>query len=426
MMELSDLKLTSEQCEELLKLSHWSIAEAACYFHGLRAINLRNKLSEEFKCLTETEKILDINEVIAAAIEFFQEVPEMKSRYNSNYLNRDARIAVDDLMLWANNSWCFVQGNNLPAIVQLYNIRTFGIAIPSVEVIVPYTNSRLEAAVRGATSHPIRALQGQTREVQTVEELTLANTDVGTVMTDSSSATKIILSNKSQIVTTEQGAILGDKAGNPLKLSKMIRSEAKQLIDKGVALGSWIDLCHSTYESFCKCVSNPNESKKDQREKFYKEVGAKIDEKIIANGHTATYWPIVLFNFFEASKVGGLAIRTPRNDQVFEEISLDSLFDPTTVLRINELLKGGVRLDVWIDLCYEAYQQFWPKQGKPVPISEDERKGKYEKIRAWFPKKRAGSKGNFGSMNKSRLPEVLYYFFCPESPVGRPCNVKNN
>ena len=56
MMELSDLKLTSEQCEELLKLSHWSIAEAACYFHGLRAINLRNKLSEESKCLTETEK----------------------------------------------------------------------------------------------------------------------------------------------------------------------------------------------------------------------------------------------------------------------------------------------------------------------------------------------------------------------------------
>lgn len=433
MMELSDLKLTSEQCEELLKLSHWSIAEAACYFHGLRVINLRNKLSEEFKCLTETEKILDINEVIAAAIEFFQEVPEMKSRYNSNYLNREARIAVDDLMLWANKMWRYVQGSYLPEIVQLYNIRTFGFAIPADRVIDQYTENRLLASEKEASSRPIREMQEQSLEEQISEKLKLANTGVGTVVTDSGGVSKKIPSDQSGIMASEQSAVPREKVRNPLKLSKTTLSDAKFLIDKGVALGCWIDLCYSAYMIFKDCDSNSSGSKQELRKNFYTEVRKAITESAIANGHTATYWPIVLFNFFEACRDGEFvkfANENSRDDDVFLEISIDSLFNPRTVPHVYELLKRGVRLDVWIALCCDAYRKFWPASesdkstDKPVPIPEDEREEKYKEIRAWFPKKQGGTKGKFGSMNKSRLPEVLYHFLCPESLVGRPCNAK--
>lgn len=433
MMELSDLKLTSEQCEELLKLSHWSIAEAACYFHGLRAINLRNKLSEEFKYLTETEKILDINEVIAAAIEFFQEVPEMKSRYNSNYLNREARIAVDDLMLWANKMWRYVQGSYLPEIVQLYNIRTVGVAIPADRVIDQYTENRLLASEKEASSRLVRELQEQSLEEQISEKLKLANTGVGTVVTDSGGASKKFLSDQSGIMASEQSAVPREKLRNPLKLSKTTLSDAKFLIDKGVALGCWIDLCHSAYMIFKDCDSNSSGSKQELRKNFYTEAREAITESAIANGHTATYWPIVLFNFFEACRDGEFvkfANENSRDDDVFLEISIDSLFNPRTVPHVYELLKRGVRLDVWIALCCDAYRKFWPASesdkstDKPVPIPEDEREEKYKEIRAWFPKKQGGTKGKFGSMNKSRLPEVLYHFLCPESLVGRPCNAK--
>ena len=430
-MELSDLKLTSEQCEELIKLSHWSIVEAACYFHGLRAINLRNKLSEELKCLTETEKILDINEVIAAVIGYFQDVPEMNFRYNSDYLNREARIAVDDLMLWANKMWRYVQGSYLPEIVQLYNIRTFGFAIPADKVIDQYTESRLLASEKEASSRPIREMQEQSLEEQISEKLKLANTGVGTVVTDSGGVSKKIPSDQSGIMASEQSAVPREKVRNPLKLSKTTLSDAKFLIDKGVALGCWIDLCYSAYMIFKDCDSNSSGSKQELRKNFYTEVREAITESAIANGHTATYWPIVLFNFFEACRDGEFANENSRDDDVFLEISLDSLFNPRTVLHVYELLKWGVRLDAWIALCCNAYQHFWPATAsdkstldKPVPIPEDEREKKYKEIRAWFPKKQGGTKGKFGSMNKSRLPEVLYHFLCPESRVGRPCNAK--
>lgn len=431
MMELSDLKLTSEQCEELIKLSHWSIVEAACYFHGLRAINLRNKLSEELKCLTETEKILDINEVIAAVIGYFQDVPEMNFRYNSDYLNREARIAVDDLMLWANKMWRYVQGSYLPEIVQLYNIRTFGFAIPADKVIDQYTESRLLASEKEASSRPIREMQEQSLEEQISEKLKLANTGVGTVVTDSGGVSKKIPSDQSGIMASEQSAVPREKVRNPLKLSKTTLSDAKFLIDKGVALGCWIDLCYSAYMIFKDCDSNSSGSKQELRKNFYTEVREAITESAIANGHTATYWPLVLFNFFEACRDGEFANENSRDDDVFLEISLDSLFNPRTVLHVYELLKWGVRLDAWIALCCNAYQHFWPATAsdkstldKPVPIPEDEREKKYKEIRAWFPKKQGGTKGKFGSMNKSRLPEVLYHFLCPESRVGRPCNAK--
>lgn len=431
MMELSDLKLTSEQCEELIKLSHWSIVEAACYFHGLRAINLRNKLSEELKCLTETEKILDINEVIAAVIGYFQDVPEMNFRYNSDYLNREARIAVDDLMLWANKMWRYVQGSYLPEIVQLYNIRTFGFAIPADKVIDQYTESRLLASEKEASSRPIREMQEQSLEEQISEKLKLANTGVGTVVTDSGGVSKKIPSDQSGIMASEQSAVPREKVRNPLKLSKTTLSDAKFLIDKGVALGCWIDLCYSAYMIFKDCDSNSSGSKQELRKNFYTEVREAITESAIANGHTATYWPIVLFNFFEACRDGEFANENSRDDDVFLEISLDLLFNPRTVLHVYELLKWGVRLDAWIALCCNAYQHFWPATAsdkstldKPVPIPEDEREKKYKEIRAWFPKKQGGTKGKFGSMNKSRLPEVLYHFLCPESRVGRPCNAK--
>lgn len=431
MMELSDLKLTSEQCEELIKLSHWSIVEAACYFHGLRAINLRNKLSEELKCLTETEKILDINEVIAAVIGYFQDIPEMNFRYNSDYLNREARIAVDDLMLWANKMWRYVQGSYLPEIVQLYNIRTFGFAIPADKVIDQYTESRLLASEKEASSRPIREMQEQSLEEQISEKLKLVNTGVGTVVTDSGGVSKKIPSDQSGIMASEQSAVPREKVRNPLKLSKTTLSDAKFLIDKGVALGCWIDLCYSAYMIFKDCDSNSSGSKQELRKNFYTEVREAITESAIANGHTATYWPIVLFNFFEACRDGEFANENSRDDDVFLEISLDSLFNPRTVLHVYELLKWGVRLDAWIALCGNAYQHFWPATAsdkstldKPVPIPEDEREKKYKEIRAWFPKKQGGTKGKFGSMNKSRLPEVLYHFLCPESRVGRPCNAK--
>lgn len=430
-MELSDLKLTSEQCEELIKLSHWSIVEAACYFHGLRAINLRNKLSEELKCLTETEKILDINEVIAAVIGYFQDIPEMNFRYNSDYLNGEARIAVDDLMLWANKMWRYVQGSYLPEIVQLYNIRTFGFAIPADRVIDQYTENRLLASEKEASSRPIREMQEQSLEEQISEKLKLANTGVGTVVTDSGGVSKKIPSDQSGIMASEQSAVPREKVRNPLKLSKTTLSDAKFLIDKGVALGCWIDLCYSAYMIFKDCDSKSSGSKQELRKNFYTEVRKAITESAIANGHTATYWPIVLFNFFEACWDGEFANENSRDDDVFLEISLDSLFNPRTVLHVYELLKWGVRLDVWIALCCNAYQHFWPATAsdkstldKPVPIPEDEREKKYKEIRAWFPKKQGGTKGKFGSMNKSRLPEVLYHFLCPESRVGRPCNAK--
>ena len=430
-MELSDLKLTSEQCEELIKLSHWSIVEAACYFHGLRAINLRNKLSEELKCLTETEKILDINEVIAAVIGYFQDIPEMNFRYNSDYLNREARIAVDDLMLWANKMWRYVQGSYLPEIVQLYNIRTFGFAIPADKVIDQYTESRLLASEKEASSRPIREMQEQSLEEQISGKLKLVNTGVGTVVTDSGGVSKKIPSDQSGIMASEQSAVPREKVRNPLKLSKTTLSDAKFLIDKGVALGCWIDLCYSAYMIFKDCDSNSSGSKQELRKNFYTEVREAITESAIANGHTATYWPIVLFNFFEACRDGEFANENSRDDDVFLEISLDSLFNPRTVLHVYELLKWGVRLDAWIALCGNAYQHFWPATAsdkstldKPVPIPEDEREKKYKEIRAWFPKKQGGTKGKFGSMNKSRLPEVLYHFLCPESRVGRPCNAK--
>lgn len=103
---------------------------------------------------------------------------------------------------------------------------------------------------------------------------------------------------------------------------------------------------------------------------------------------------------------------------------------PDIVEKYRFLRDRGIRIDLWISLCYDCYRLWWNDAPHPIPLPPntketlDQREKRLAEEKAtynsWFKKGKP-----YASMNRSHVYEVIGGLCTPKNPGGRRPGSKN-
>lgn len=206
-------------------------------------------------------------------------------------------------------------------------------------------------------------------------------------------------------------------------------------------------------------ADDPNPLSKNDYIRFAKDVCAQICEDLNANNDLKQRYKIECFTRYSALSVDDFMAwaneywRVVYNDPLPALVGLynsrksnasdAATNESITVLSTSDISKfldeekvkflhdRGVRLDLWVSLCYDCYKLWWGDALKPIKkeptTTVEERKKREDKEKenkitydGWFKK---GEK--YHSMNKGHVDDVMRGFLNPGNPGGRSPGSKN-
>lgn len=205
--------------------------------------------------------------------------------------------------------------------------------------------------------------------------------------------------------------------------------EAQFLVLQDVKLNEWIELCHKSFTLFWGKAQKMSRLSESKEKESFAELRLWISEKQTAL-RKAYCWPRVMLNFFwfcnELPAPERITQAPSSNEQAL--ILQSQVFEDKNLENIQFLLQRGIRLDLWIHLCYEAFLCLWPESKQAWEDKTREDKTRFEKTRlsSAVKKKRletikswCSKGGDFYPLNCTYLDLVLPSFLYDDNKGGR-------
>lgn len=194
--------------------------------------------------------------------------------------------------------------------------------------------------------------------------------------------------------------------------------QVQSLHAKNVRLKAWIDLCYEVFESCLDSdLSRVSEKPKTESDALQTKIRAILDKQDSDwdLSRCKSYADVVMANFLEFCWQVRLKkhVKRPSRPIAFSELS--QFFDEKTLDKFGELMSKDVRIDLWFELCAQAYTCFWEKED-PKTLSKDEKEGVFGKISQLVAKK----DGDFWPMSSHRLAQFLFSYLPAEPLNGTP------
>ena len=194
--------------------------------------------------------------------------------------------------------------------------------------------------------------------------------------------------------------------------------QVQSLHDKNVRLKAWIDLCHKVFESCLNSdLSRVAEKAKTQSDALQTKIRAILNEQDSDWGlsHCKSFADVVMANFLRYCWQVRLKRHFERPSGPIAFSKLAQFFDKETLDKFGELMSHDVRIDLWIELCDQAYSCFWNK-GKPTILLAEKKKKACEKVNQLVAK----DGGKYWPMSRHRLAQFLFSYLPAEPLNGTP------
>ena len=192
----------------------------------------------------------------------------------------------------------------------------------------------------------------------------------------------------------------------------------QSLHDKNVRLKAWIDLCHEVFESCLDSdLSRVSKKPETESEALQTKIRAILDKQDSDwdLSRCKSYADVVMANFLEFCWQVRLKKHVKRPSRPIAFSKLGPFFDEKTLDKFGELMSKDVRIDLWFELCAQAYTCFWEKED-PKTLSKKEKEGVFDKISQLVAKK----DGGFWPMSSHRLAQFLFSYLPAEPLNGTP------
>ena len=206
-------------------------------------------------------------------------------------------------------------------------------------------------------------------------------------------------------------------------------------------------------------ADDPNPSSKNDYIRFAKDVCAQICEDLNANDDLKERYNTGCFTRYSALSVDDfmawaneywrvvyndplpalVGLYNSRKSKALDAAANESITELSTSEKpkflddekVKFLQDRGVRLDLWVSLCYDCYKLWWGEAREPIKKEptknlterkkrETKEKEQKEEFDRWFEEG-----GNYHSMNKGHVDEVVRGLLNPKNRGGRSPGSKN-
>ncbi len=191
--------------------------------------------------------------------------------------------------------------------------------------------------------------------------------------------------------------------------------QALFLKGKGVRLDAWVSLCYEVFTSLLESDLSRVEMKvQDASARLETKIKSKINKQDWGLPSCKSYAHIVMVSYLEFCFQERLRRRFLNLTNSVEASLMTQIFDKGTLDKANYLMSNGVRVDLWVRLCYQAYRCFWGEES-PRSLLKSERSKADDEIR-----KLVDANGEFWPLSGTRLPEFLRSYLHQDNHGGVP------
>lgn len=193
--------------------------------------------------------------------------------------------------------------------------------------------------------------------------------------------------------------------------------QAKFLQEKDVRLDVWVALCYEIFTSLLGSDLRRVEIKAlNPSDRLETKIKTRINSGSGDRGLSSckSYAHVVMTNFLKFCFQQQLLSDSSCPSDLTAPSALSQLFDKDTLDRISHLMNKGVRIDLWVRLCYQAYGFCWATKS-PRRLWDAEKKEAFEKIRRFVE-----NDSEFKLLSAARLPEFLYSYLYADNRGGVP------